>query len=76
MNTFILVVMLCHLNPNSQESCMPLVSDPPIYYPTEEVCNKVAISKRKEIKNTAELYDLYVTEVYSTCIEEKRKLPV
>ena len=64
--------MLCHLNPNDQESCMPLVQDPPVYYPTEEVCNKAAIAKR----NTFETYNLYITEVYSTCIEEKMKLGV
>ena len=72
MKTFILIAMLCHLNPNGQEACMPLVADPPVYYPTEEVCNEASIGKR----NTAELYKLYVTEVYSTCIEEKMKLPV
>jgi hypothetical protein len=76
MKTFILIAMLCHLNPNGQESCVPLVADPPVYYPTEEVCNKAAIGKRKELVKTAKLYDLKVTEVYSTCIEEKMKLPV
>ena len=76
MKTFIIIIMLCHLNPNDQESCMPLVQDPPVYYPTEEICNKAAIGKRKELRKTATLYKLYVTEVYSTCIEDKRKLPV
>ena len=76
MKTFILIAMLCHLNPNGQESCVPLVADPPVYYSTEEVCNKAAIGKRKELRKTATLYKLYVTEVYSTCIEEKRKLPI
>ena len=76
MKTFILIAMLCHLNPNGQESCVPLVADPPIYYPTEEICNKAAIGKRKELRKTATLYKLYVTEVYSTCIEDKRKLPI
>jgi len=76
MKTFIIIIMLCHLNPNDQESCMPLVQDPPVYYPTEEICNKAAIGKRKEIRNTFESYNLYITKVYSTCIEEKRKIPV
>lgn len=75
MKTFILLLMVCYLNPNGQESCMPLVEEPTIYYPTSEVCNLASVEKRKNMQIISEQY-LQVTQVYSTCIEDNRKLPV
>ena len=77
MDTFIIVVMLCTWSPGSnQEACTPMVESPKVYYKTEKECENMSRNKRKELRNTAELYNLYVTEVYSNCIEEKMKLPV
>jgi competence protein ComGC len=47
METFIMIVMLCHIGPIGQEACIPLVENPPIYYKTEKDCNDASIKKRK-----------------------------
>ena len=71
MDTFIIVVMLCTWNPQSnQEACTPMVEEPKIYYSTEKECEIISRKKRKEIKDIALSYRMMVTEVYSTCIKE------
>ena len=73
MDEFIIVVMLCVMSPmNAQEECYPLVEKPKVYYRTEKECNLKAITKRKEVKQTALSYNFVVTGVYSQCIKEKR----
>ena len=71
MDTFIIVVMLCTWNPESnQEACTPMVESPKVYYKTEKECESLSRNKRKEIKDIALQYKMMVTEVYSTCVKE------
>jgi len=73
MGTFIMIVMLCHINPIGQEMCIPMVENPPVYYSTEQKCNDASIKKRKEMENIAIQNRITVTGIYSTCLEDKSK---
>lgn len=68
-----MIVMLCHLNHTGQEACIPMVPNPPIYYQSEKECNDAAIEKRKELRNTAQENDIFITEIYSTCVVDLSK---
>lgn len=71
METFIIVVMLCTWDPQSnQEFCTPMVESPKIYYTTEKECEIKSRKKRKEIREIALSYRMMVTGVYSNCIKE------
>ena len=71
METFIIVVMLCTWDPQSnQEACTPMVESPKIYYTTEKECEIMSLKKRKEIREIALSYRMMVTGVYSSCIKE------
>jgi len=71
METFIIVVMLCTWDPQSnQEACTPMVESPKIYYTTEKECEIMSSKKRKEIREIALSYRMMVTGVYSNCIKE------
>jgi hypothetical protein len=73
METFIMIVMLCHIGPISQEACIPMVENPPVYYSTEQKCNDASIKKRNEMKKIAIENNIIVTNIYSTCLEDKSK---
>ena len=73
MGTFIMIVMLCHINPIGQEVCIPMVENPPLYYSTEQKCNDASIKKRKEMANIAIENRIAVINIYSTCVEDKFK---
>ena len=71
MDTFIIVVMLCTWNPQSNaEACVPMVEEPKVYYKTEKECEIMSQQKRKEIKDIALSYRMMVTGVYSNCTKE------
>lgn len=71
MDTFIIVVMLCTWNPQSnQEACTPMVEEPKVYYKTEKECEIMSLKKRKEIREIALSYRMMVTGVYSNCTKE------
>jgi|TARA_B110000503_G_scaffold28610_1_gene45798 hypothetical protein len=73
METFIMIVMLCHIGPIGQEACIPMVENPPIYYRTEQECNDASIKKRKEMAKIAMESTIIVTNIYSTCLNDKSK---
>ena len=73
METFIMIVMLCHIGPIGQEACIPMVENPLIYYETEKKCNNASIKKRKEMAKIAIENNIIVTNIYSTCLEDKSK---
>jgi hypothetical protein len=73
METFIMIVMLCHIGPIGQEACIPMVQNPPVYYETEKKCNNASIKKRKEMAKIAIENNIIVTNIYSTCLKDKSK---
>ena len=68
-----MIVMLCHIGPIGQEACIPMVENPPIYYRTEQECNDASIKKRKEMAKIAMESTIIVTNIYSTCLNDKSK---
>ena len=70
MKTFIIIVMMCHLDYKGQEVCIPMVENPKIYYKTEKECNEVAVEKRKSMQKSAIENNILITGLYSTCIQE------
>jgi hypothetical protein len=50
METYIMIVMLCHFAPNGQEVCIPMTPSPQIYYKSKQSCNDASIIKREEMK--------------------------
>lgn len=74
METFILVVLLCHIDYfMGTETCIPLKENPPIYYTFEKECNDASLLKRKEIEELAKENNLVITGVYSNCIKDLSK---
>ena len=68
METFILIVMLCTLDPNGQEFCIPLSEEPKVYYTSEKDCNINSLLKKKQIMQTAKEFNMRVSGIYSNCI--------
>jgi hypothetical protein len=68
METFILIVMLCTTDHNSQEYCIPLSEEPKIYYTSEKDCNINSLLKKKQIMQTAKEFNMRVSGIYSNCI--------
>ena len=73
MGTFIMIVMLCFIDPMDKEVCMPMVENPPVYYSTEQKCNDASIKKRNEMKKIAIENNISIINIYSTCVEDKSK---
>jgi hypothetical protein len=72
METYIMIIMLCHFAPNGQDICLPMTSSPQIYYKSKQSCNDASIIKREEMKKIAEQNNLLVTTiVFSDCIKSK-----
>jgi len=68
-----MIVMLCHIGPTNQESCIPMIENPPVYYSSEQKCNDASIKKRKEMAKIAIKNNISVINIYSTCVEDKSK---
>ena len=68
METFILIVMLCTVDPEDQEYCIPLGEEPRVYYNSEKDCNINSLLKKKQIMQTAKEYNMKVSGIYSNCI--------
>lgn len=66
-----MIVMLCHITPNGQDICLPMTSNPQIYYKLKQSCNDASIIKREEMKIVAEQNNLIVTGVFSDCIKSE-----
>jgi len=65
METFIMIVMLCHLDYfTGQEVCIPMS------HASEKECNDAAIEKRKEMLVVGKENNLIITGTYSTCIKD------
>jgi hypothetical protein len=47
METFILIVMLCTVDPDSREYCITLAEEPKVYYTSEKDCNINSFIKEK-----------------------------
>jgi hypothetical protein len=68
METFILIVMLCTVDPDSREYCITLAEEPKVYYTSEKNCNINSLLKKKQILKTAKEFDIRVSGIYSNCI--------
>jgi len=68
METFILIVMLCTVDPDGREFCVPLSEEPKIYYTSEKDCNINSLLKKKQIMQTAKEFNMRVSGIYSNCI--------
>ena len=68
-----MIVMLCHIGTIGQEICIPMVENPPVYYSNEKECNDASIKKRKNMAKIAIENNIIVTNIYSTCLEDKSK---
>ena len=68
METFILIVMLCTVDPDSREYCITLAEEPKVYYTSEKDCNINSLLKKKQILKTAKEFDIRVSGIYSNCI--------
>ena len=68
METFILIVMLCTVDPDSRERCIPLAEEPKVYYTSEKNCNINSLLKKKQILKIAKEFDIRVSGIYSNCI--------
>lgn len=73
MKTFIIIVMLCHLDPFGQEGCIPMTPNPQVYYNSKEECMKDAQNKVEDMKTVAVYNSIQITQLYFNCVEEKRK---
>jgi len=71
METFILIIMLCTVDPDGQEFCIPLAEEPKVYYKSEKDCNINSLLKKKQIIQTAKEFNLRVSGIYSNCISYK-----
>jgi hypothetical protein len=68
METFILIVMLCTVDPDSREYCITLAEEPKVYYTSEKNCNINSLLKKKQILEIAKEFDIRVSGIYSNCI--------
>jgi hypothetical protein len=68
METFILIVMLCTVDPDSREYCITLAEEPKVYYTSEKNCNINSLLKKKQILKIAKKFDIRVSGIYSNCI--------
>jgi hypothetical protein len=68
METFILIVMLCTVDPDSREYCITLAEEPKVYYTSEKDCNINSLLKKKQILKIAKEFDIRVSGIYSNCI--------
>ena len=68
METFILIVMLCTVDPDSREYCITLAEEPKVYYTSEKDCNINSLLKKKQILKTAKEFNIRVSGIYSNCI--------
>jgi hypothetical protein len=68
METFILIVMLCTVDPNGQEYCIPFSEEPKVYYTSEKDCNINSLLKKKQIMQTAKEFNMRVSGIYFNCI--------
>jgi hypothetical protein len=68
METFILIVMLCTVDPDSREYCITLAEEPKVYYTSEKNCNINSLLKKKQILQIAKEFNIRVSGIYSNCI--------
>jgi hypothetical protein len=70
METFIMIVMLCHLDFIGQEGCIPMTPNPQVYYSSKKECMNASIQKMEDMKVVAIYNNITVTQTYATCIKE------
>jgi hypothetical protein len=63
--------MLCTVDPNGQEFCIPFSEEPKVYYTSEKDCNINSLLKKKQIMQTAKEFNMRVSGIYSNCITYK-----
>jgi len=73
MKSFIIIVMMCHLDFVGQEGCIPMTPNPQIYYQSKEECLKDAENKVEDMKSVAIYNSIQITQLYFNCIEDKSK---
>ena len=73
METFIMIVMLCHLDPMGQEGCIPMTPEPQIYYNNKKECMEAVEQKMEEMKTVAIYNNIQITNLYANCIIDKSK---
>jgi len=74
METFIMIVMLCHLDYfTGQEVCIPMTPEPQIYYNSKQKCMTAVEEKLEEMKTIAVYNNIKITNLYANCILDKSK---
>jgi len=73
METFIMIVMLCHLDFMGQEGCIPMTPSPQIYYNSKKECMESIEKKIDEMKTVAIYNNIQITGIYANCLEDKTK---
>jgi hypothetical protein len=68
METFILIVMLCTVDPDGQGVLYYISRRTKVYYTSEKDCNINSLLKKKQILKTAKEFDIRVSGIYSNCI--------
>ena len=73
METFIMIVMLCHLDFTGQEGCIPMTPSPQVYYSSREACMEKSIKKMDDMRTTAVYNNIQITGLYVNCLPDKTK---
>jgi len=73
METFIMIVMLCHMDFMGQEGCIPMTPSPQVYYSSRKACMAESIKKMDDMRTTAVYNNIQITGIYANCIEDKTK---
>jgi len=73
METFIMIVMLCHLDFRGQEACIPMTPSPQVYYSSKKACMEESIKKMDDMRTTAIYNNIQITGIYANCIEDRTK---
>ena len=73
METFIMIVMLCHLDPFGQEGCIPMTPQPQIYFNSKKECMSAMEQKMEDMKTVAIYNNIQITNLYANCIIDKSK---
>lgn len=73
METFIMIVTLCHFDLSGQEACIPMTPNPQIYYNSKQECMKATEQKMDDMATVAIYNNIRISNLYANCIEEKTK---
>jgi len=69
METFVMLIMLLHLDPTGYPHTTTMTEDPQREYQTLELCESAALAKRESMLRSSRDYpDLAIIDVKITCV--------